>query len=319
VLHGALVRSPARILVGALALVLLVSCSHGSGDSRKPSANESPSSYVATGTWDAAFMMTMRGLDGSFRSRVVGPPCTEPITNPCVVGGAQISDAGVFTTGPDGARYEHYAVGLDADVTEASGYHTLLVPNGDDFISAMGRTSRGGCWAPILGVPEFGSQWPPMPVGFAVLLNADADDDPPLGSGTTRFGGVADVDLILRYLGLQRLYNHAADHYGWSRSRVPIELRVDADGRPAGFSVDGARVAESLVGPEPTSVESAPAALLEASSDDALDAEVRHTLTPIRGEFSVFDLGQEHAIVLPPKDRLLTQRAEGDDPCPSAR
>lgn len=311
-------RRAAVALVGGLALILVVSCSSGAGGGPGPSAQHSPTGYVPTGKWDAAFVKLQHGVSGSFSSLVIGKPCTEPITKPCVVGGAEISDVGVFATGADRASYVHRAVGLAADATEARGYRTLHLRNGDTFVSAMGRAHRGGCWARTASVPEFGSRWSPMPAGFAVLLNADADNDPKLSSRTTRFGGVADVGLVLLFLGLDHFYYEAADHYGWKLTRVPIELRVDAKGLPTGFAVDGARIAESLVGPAPEST-NAPAAFTGDSVDALWDAAVRQTLTPMRGEFSISDLGTAHTFTAPPRNLILHHRARGDDPCPAAR
>ena len=305
-------------LSAGLVLLLLVSCSSGSGSGKhqKPSAGESRSAYVATTVWSGAHMKVLGGLSGSFRSQVVGTPCTEPRTKPCVVGGAQITEAGAFTLSRDAASYEHRAFGLTADVSEARGYRVRVLPTYDAFISAMGLTSRAGCWAPVFNTPVFGSRWRMMPEGFAVMSDADAQKDPAPTGKAQRFGGVADVELVLKYLGLGQLYDDMYYHYHWAGTRVPIELRVGADGLPAGFAVDGHQVALALVGPDPDGGSSAPAALTGEADDKSFDAEVRHSLDPMRGEFVLFHLGEKRRITAPPKRLQLPHDAKGNDPCP---
>lgn len=319
-LRGDPVRSAARLLVCALALALLVACSHGSSSKKPAHASEK------VAAWDAAYTKTLHGLSGSFRSLVVGTPCTEPIRKPCVVGGAQISDVGTFTLTPNSARYEHHAFGLDAAVSEETGYRALHLKNPlqyprlvTGYVSAIGRTSHGGCWAPVRNFPSFGSRWPLFPQGFTLMLNADAVKDPAFTGKAMRFGGVADVYEVLEFLGLQRLYDDHASYYHWRSTRVPIELRIDADGRPVGFGVNGEQIAEFLVGPDPDKNPNAPAMFVEYSADRTRDAEVRHALAPMHGEFTLYGLGKTHAMPLPAKNRRLTAYTRGDDPCPGNR
>jgi len=262
-------------------------------------------------------MKVLGGLGGSFRSQVVGTPCTEPIKKPCVVGGAQITEVGVFTLSRNAASYEHRAFGLSADASEARGYRVRYLPNYDSYISAMGLTSRAGCWAPVFYTPVFGSRWSMMPAGFAVMRDADAPDDPAPARKPQRFGGVADVELVLKFLGLGRLFDDMVGHFHWSGTRVPIELRVGADGLPTGFAVDGAQVAQALVGPEPSSNPTAPAAFVDDEDDKSYNAEVWHALAPMRGELVLSHLGEKRTITAPPKRLTLPHDAKGNDPCPA--
>lgn len=311
---------PARFLGAGLALLVLVSCTSGSGSGKhpQPTADGSRSAYIATTAWSGAHMKVLGGLTGSFRSQVVGTPCTEPRTKPCVVGGAQISEVGAFTLSRDAASYEHRAFGLAADVSEARGYRVRFLPTYDAFISAMGLTSRAGCWAPVFNTPLFGSRWSMMPAGFAVMSDADAQKDPAPTGKAQRFGGVADVELVLKYLGLGQLYDDMYYHYHWGATRVPIELRVGAEGLPTGFAVDGKQLARALVGPDPSSNPNAPAAFRSDEVDDkSFDAEVRNALEPMRGEFVLSHLGEKRTISAPPKRLQLPHDAKGNDPCPA--
>ncbi len=314
-------RSARRALAAVLAAVVLLSCS---SEAEEQPVEEKPSEYVATGAWDAAYMRVIRGLSGSFRSLVVGEPCEEPQTaGSCLVGGAQISQVGDFTLGPDSARYEYRAFGLDADLSEASGYRVIVEPGthvtrpgGAGFLSVMGRTTGGGCWAKSYSPTAFGSRWSLMPVGFSVLLDADAVEDPLAGDGPKRFTGTADVQLVLEFLGLESLYDAAAREYSWRNARVPLELRVRGDGLPLGFAVAGDRVALALVGPEPTDGGTSAASVRAAERNLDLDARIRHALRPMNGEFLLSDLGKKRTIKAPPKDLVSAKVAEGDDPCP---